>query len=42
MAKLERLVVLLAGRYGSMTPAEIADCADGLADLYFLVDAGRA
>jgi hypothetical protein len=41
MARLERLVVL-AGKYGSVPPAEIAACADGLADLYFLVDAGEA
>ena len=41
MAQLDRLVVLLAGQYGSLTPAEIAACADDLADLYFLVDAGQ-
>jgi hypothetical protein len=38
MAQPDRLVVLLAGKYSSVPPAEIAACADGLAELYFLVD----
>lgn len=41
MARPDRLVVLLGAKYGSLPPAEIAVCADGLADLYFLVDAGE-
>jgi hypothetical protein len=42
VARPERLMVLLGGQYGSVPPAEIAACADGLADLHFLVDAAEA
>ncbi len=41
MAQPDRLVVLAGTKYGSLPPAEIASCADGLADLYFLVDAAE-
>jgi hypothetical protein len=41
MAKPDRLVVLLGAKYGSLPPAEIAACADDLADLHFLVDAAE-
>jgi hypothetical protein len=41
MAQPDRLVVLVGTKYGSLPPAEIASCADGLADLYFLVDAAE-
>jgi hypothetical protein len=41
MAQPDRLVVLLGAKYGSLPPAEIAACADGLADLHFLVDAAE-
>jgi ATP-grasp domain len=36
----DRLVVLV-GKYGSLPPTEIAACADGLADLHFLVNAAE-
>lgn len=42
MAQPDRLVVLLGGQYGSLPPAEIAACADGLANLHFLVDSSEA
>src|SRR5579862_5819498 len=39
MAKPDRLVVLLGRTHDqALPPAEIAACADGLADLHFLVD----
>jgi hypothetical protein len=38
MAQPDRMVVLLGEKYGTLPPTEIAACADGLADLYFLVD----
>lgn len=41
MARPDRLVILLGGRHGTLTPAEIAACADGLADLHFLVNAAE-
>jgi hypothetical protein len=41
MARPDRLVILLRDKHGTLTPTEIADCADGLADLHFLVNAAE-
>jgi hypothetical protein len=35
------MVVLISGRHGSLPPAQVAACADGVADLRFLADASE-
>lgn len=42
MAPADRLVVLIGPQGGSLSPAEVATCADGFADLHFLADSGQA